>query len=446
MRSHHIIALPGNTLGGKDYIIGDVHGDTSFSKVLSQLTPNDRLFIVGDLTDRGEASATIVPQILAYQEKYPNRIYVVRGNHEDFCLSTIAFLEAYINEFDAIRYRPDYTAEFDEWLLDFINQPRQHHLAQNFVNHMKSGGEWLVRLYKQELYDGDITVVPPDEASSEACASESDEEFEVIYEPSSKIGQLKAYMESLPYIIYVDGERPFTIAHADNPLSQTSLDYRITHDLGLIAEEIYYLVNARATKSEGSTRLIIEPLFRTVDSILSYNGHNILIFGKAAVVRYQGNASNLDVASYLTHVALRVNHTDGACEYIGENVEQSLQEYPILRDIQTELSLFLQSTLQKQITQTKNKNLLSPMKSGLVARMQKEQAEKREPLSPSKRAALNAKRERDAEESSKPASPKKNSPTINGMNLFAAPGERQRKLFDEGDEELKNESPLKRKA
>ncbi|EPP7234721.1 metallophosphoesterase [Shigella flexneri] len=78
---------------GKDYVIGDIHGE--FVKLISKLreikfdTKKDRLFCVGDLTDRGPDSHLVM--------NFLNEDWFisVKGNHE---LLTIE----YVNKMDAL--------------------------------------------------------------------------------------------------------------------------------------------------------------------------------------------------------------------------------------------------------------------------------------------------------------------------------------------------------
>ncbi len=89
-----ILTLPENTLG-KDFVIGDVHGaHIAFDKVVRALGPHDRLLIVGDLVDRGDESEAILLQIIDDKQTraeagLPQRIYSIRGNHEDMLLDVL---------------------------------------------------------------------------------------------------------------------------------------------------------------------------------------------------------------------------------------------------------------------------------------------------------------------------------------------------------------------
>lgn len=76
--------IPANTTGGKDYVVGDIHGTLERLKTdLVDLGFNplkDRLFSVGDLVDRGPDSAGVVALL---KEPW---FFAIKGNHEDMAI------------------------------------------------------------------------------------------------------------------------------------------------------------------------------------------------------------------------------------------------------------------------------------------------------------------------------------------------------------------------
>lgn len=70
---------------GRDFIVGDVHGYfTKLQEALDEIgfdTSNDRLFMVGDLVDRGPESDLVL--------EWLNKpwLHAVQGNHEDMAIS-----------------------------------------------------------------------------------------------------------------------------------------------------------------------------------------------------------------------------------------------------------------------------------------------------------------------------------------------------------------------
>ena len=73
---------------GKVIIIGDIHGQ--FYDLLNMLRKIDahkednpqKLVFLGDYVDRGNYGPEVVIYLLCLKLKYPNLIYLLRGNHE----------------------------------------------------------------------------------------------------------------------------------------------------------------------------------------------------------------------------------------------------------------------------------------------------------------------------------------------------------------------------
>lgn len=74
-----------------DYVIGDVHGCNEELNILLQklkLNPDDRVYFVGDLIDRGVDSKGVIDTILRLKERIASVRYC-RGNHEQLMFDSV---------------------------------------------------------------------------------------------------------------------------------------------------------------------------------------------------------------------------------------------------------------------------------------------------------------------------------------------------------------------
>lgn len=286
--------LPPNVFG-KDYIIADLHGNLEcYRAVIKMLKPGDRLFILGDLTDRGPESEEVVDEILKHIEQNATpAIFVIRGNHEDLCLRTIKNMEDILR---SITSKWEGT-EFEDLLDDKISESE---LIESHVRE-KNGGKWLLKLYLSEVYGGDIRL----------------ENGEIKYLDSSQIKTIKEYFESLPYIIHVGGDDPMNLVHANMPISDTELRRRFNESLELTPEQIEQAIWAK----HKPPTLFINP-GRNLNSILTYCGHVIVLHDGVQCVRKDTNTIDADVGCYITNTILLINHTDKTAVYVG-NMESN---------------------------------------------------------------------------------------------------------------------------
>lgn len=97
-----------NTPGiGKHYVISDIHGMYgSYMEVIKKLSKEDKLYIIGDVIDRGDEGIKIIQDIMERQRKTNNgpQIIFLLGNHEVMFLQTVNLMLTYgMNRDDLIR-------------------------------------------------------------------------------------------------------------------------------------------------------------------------------------------------------------------------------------------------------------------------------------------------------------------------------------------------------
>ncbi|STX55559.1 Serine/threonine-protein phosphatase 1 [Legionella beliardensis] len=289
---------------GSDSVIGDVHGNRGcLEHVMKQLQKGDRLFIVGDLTDRGHDSLGVIKLIL----KNGDRVFSIRGNHEDQCLDTINCLEALAlrksHLFKSSRFKNFLKGEnysLKSLFADFNAYENNEHEEdyEEIKFHLENHRLWLVDLFCYELRHNRITV----------------HKDYIEYGEQSNIKRIEEYMSNLPYIIHVAGIDPFNVVHADMPFDNFVLIERIEQgNLQLTKEEKKYATWARGGKKE--------PFLAKTnsDGVITYVGHNI-IEGKGnnlPIVRFESSTVNIDVATYKINSSLMVNHTKKSSSFTG---------------------------------------------------------------------------------------------------------------------------------
>src|SRR5215510_7381688 len=79
-------------------VVGDTHGKLNlFNRLLEETqyrVGEDRLILIGDLVDRGEDSSGVVARAIDLTREAPNKVVVIRGNHEAMMLAALAHPES----------------------------------------------------------------------------------------------------------------------------------------------------------------------------------------------------------------------------------------------------------------------------------------------------------------------------------------------------------------
>lgn len=84
-REHALLKIPCGPRGV--LIFGDLHGNfRALQDLLSACgssPPETTLLFLGDYVDRGSQSLEVLTLLIAWKVKYPSRVFMLRGNHED---------------------------------------------------------------------------------------------------------------------------------------------------------------------------------------------------------------------------------------------------------------------------------------------------------------------------------------------------------------------------
>lgn len=298
----HIKVLPANLLG-KDYAMSDIHGYTGcLEAVLKNMKSDDRLFIAGDLVDRGGDNIGVLRLI----QGRPN-IFCVKGNHEVMCETALGILENQLRQLRKIYSQQPYE-------LTAKNLRVKAEYNAEVANYIKpcNGGAWLLDLFLAEIANGKIHV----------------ENGQICYDADSEIKLVKEYLASVSYIVHVKSnhETGFVVVHADKPINDDELIRRSKIGSTQLSEdEKTYCVWARATSRTVPFQHDLHHPF----GMPAIVGHNVIFDPSNDSVRKNANALNLDSESYYGHIALVVNKTDKKLQMVFGN-EQTIVEIELV--------------------------------------------------------------------------------------------------------------------
>ncbi len=279
---------------GKDYIIGDVHGNAHLlNEVIAQLTPKDRLFIVGDLFDRGGGEVDVYKTIFSH----PN-IYAVQGNHEDMLLKACS----------------------------------PHATETDIRSFLQNGGSWVLR----DAFDRDALNKHMEHTGHNPYSLKD------LFMASPKVPELQeitGYVQDLPYVIQVGSSgHAFNVCHADLPFSDHDLDVLSRSQMALPDKAKQHVMWAREKSANGPT--FAKEGGRHPDSSVVYCGHNILETSDDAI-RTATNHVNLDGGAYYSDCFILVNHTDQQAKLIYPQEQTHLDIDPLHQEAAKKITLHL---------------------------------------------------------------------------------------------------------
>lgn len=336
-----IIQLPVN-ISGSDFVIGDVHGcPLETKRVIDILNvpghEHDRLFFVGDLIDRGPDSLAAVLMVMDAAEKFPDRVYVTFGNHEESFLQVAMSAKKSI---ESLRHIPEL---LDDAICKIIeNKLHAIYSNLNFYLDPSTGGSWVCKKNTSVL--SLILSLFAKTDTPEKLNNFRDSVIKLANEPLfiDELYKIKTFFESLPSIILVgdvqDKKNSFIVCHADMPLSDNELIERLEKNPTLTNAEKQRAYWARPDPTLSEMMCNAEsgwryPHVRTVDSVLVYVGHNVVDNkNNASAVRYKTNTVNIDFGAFINartternHFGLLVvNHTNATAVLYAKDWEKSV--------------------------------------------------------------------------------------------------------------------------
>lgn len=293
-----ILLVPGNELG-EDYIITDTHGMYEhFMEVLHRVKafPYNRLFIAGDIGDRGPASQQLFEEIIHFnqlrqQQDLLPQIYAVRGNHEQMLLD---FYNA--REYLKNNLSPELFANFEKIYLTDPNKANFY--VNTELNNIKPDTREALDSY---TLNGRL-LSHKDNGGTWA--------FDLIRKDEGK--EIASYIASLPIVISVDYteleikvgneikkiEEGFNLVHSRLPFSHSELRARLKNN-SLTEIERYYAIDVRPAHYPDFSRKgqLNDPVTfagHTIDGGI-YKNHIILDKGACfcnALLAYEFKANN----------------------------------------------------------------------------------------------------------------------------------------------------------
>ena len=297
--------LPGNVIG-RDIFITDPHGCLETLKKVCvgaelKLTAGDRLFIAGDLIDRGPQSLALLRFVNEQNVKKNSfKIHSIRGNHENIVLELIALLKT----IEHATKTPNFLTLYTDIIAFFKDETLK---VQDLADYVTT---WLAKIEKADLSRDERKRLKT------LLAHFGNGAGWVLRLNEVECQEVTDFIEPLPYGIQIAGVvrkgiyiKPSEVWHGA-PLSPAESKACLKEGNTLTDKQITYVSWARTDKKPGDSVPLISSEGRDRESTRAYLGHNSL---KADVPIYQEiNAFNLDAHTILSETLYYADHTNNS--------------------------------------------------------------------------------------------------------------------------------------
>ena len=335
--SRQIIEMPGNSRGN-DYFATNPHGHYDvLEAAVKKLGKHDRLFLCGDVIDRGPFSLQNIRYIAAQNQGRAagqEKIITIRGNHEDLALMTIHFLEV----IDSIQKRNNNLEKWAQFKCTAPNTWLQP-LSEDELDKMSTQFTCVVNFVHANTWSHANQFKSQAMNFKDSCIANFCGQNQVdfffnawlhIYNGGGWLFKLdkherdevKAFIEPLPYMIRIDEARKHSniiprvdIVHAA-PLGEAAIHDILSGTRFLSLDEIMYMTEARFKEDSFSQTNRINHQGRDRSSILTLVGHSPFGMTMHPSNYLNINLLNLDIATYRTCGMLLINYTAGSVEYL----------------------------------------------------------------------------------------------------------------------------------
>jgi hypothetical protein len=340
-----VSVLPRND-SGNDFVVSDPHGHLeSLGRQIQSLGERDRLFICGDLVDRGPDSLKLI-QTLIQEKMNGKHIFCVRGNHEDMVLKVVkfaAFLRyvSDIPDLDNLSLQQKRTIplfleclfgkgvpgtssqhcyalkQTQEIWTEFLSKFKYGESGYNFFDHFTRHASAAWRLIS--LNAGELSKY--DECWHD-CVQLVLNGGKWLFDLSvMDVGLIERFMTGLPYVIRVEGE--FDVVHAA-PLCEEALQCAID-GASFTEAQIFYMTWARPPSFLSSPNIVHNG--RSPGSLRVYVGHNSLSSDDPLYAAM--NLINLDAGTFDSGATFIVNHTQNSVVCAGGIGPEQLEDCTI---------------------------------------------------------------------------------------------------------------------